>query len=164
MKHLVLFESFLNEETIKGEGGLSLNVQHEYITLKTPRGNYTASYSGAKASGELASIPGAFKALDNYVHNKEDKRSLLDRFKDLLKPSVMDKLVPGWDKPAPVDELSPGDKVKFKEAIFVKKYPDMYEVHSVKKTTVYLKVSRNTPQGTKVEIIGFPKYTLEKAK
>jgi hypothetical protein len=44
-----------------------LNVQHNYITLKLPTGNFTTSYGGAKCSGQLVKMKGAFEALDKYV-------------------------------------------------------------------------------------------------
>jgi hypothetical protein len=44
-----------------------INVQRSYITLKLPTGNFTNSYGGAKCSGQLVTMKGAFDALDKYV-------------------------------------------------------------------------------------------------
>ena len=52
-----------------------LNIQHNYITLKLPTGNFTTSYGGAKASGQLAKMPGAFQALDKYVQTAGKTKS-----------------------------------------------------------------------------------------
>jgi hypothetical protein len=49
---------------------LSLNVQHNYITLKTPNGNFTVSRSGYKATGKLASSDKAFKAILNFFDTR----------------------------------------------------------------------------------------------
>lgn len=48
---------------------LSLNEQHDYITLKTPNGNYTHSRFSSKASGKLAYHPTAFKNIFNKSRN-----------------------------------------------------------------------------------------------
>ena len=40
-------------EKSKHSPKLSLNVQHDYITLRTPNGNFTAGYSRFKASGGI---------------------------------------------------------------------------------------------------------------
>jgi hypothetical protein len=160
MKHVKLFETFINEETFKGEKGLSLNVQHDYITLKMPIGNYTYGRYGAKTSGQLVSMPGAFKAIDDYVYNKEDKRPLLDRFKELLKPKVMDKLVPGWDKPKVVN-ISVGDNVLFADDFMAKRYPDKYKVELIKGKFAYLKVPK---KGGGTETVGFQLHSVEKTK
>ena len=82
-----------------------LNIQHSYITLKLPTGNFTTSYSGAKASGQLAKMPGAFQALDRYVQTAGKTKSFGEAMNDLLDPALLDKLVPGWDKPIVADTL-----------------------------------------------------------
>ena len=55
---------------VKGTNGLSLNIQHDYITLRTPNGNYTTSWGGAKASGKLGSHKTAFNNIDKFVQEK----------------------------------------------------------------------------------------------
>ena len=167
MKHLKLFENFgeLNEETIKGPRGLSANIQHDYLTLKMPVGNYTAGRYGAKASGQLVTMKGAFEAIDKYVEDavKNDKKTYGDVFKELVsKPEILDKLVPGWDKPKEVI-IAKGDTVKMSEPAFAKKYPAEYEVIDVRKTNVFIKVPKKGST-TEFENIGFPKYALEPVK
>jgi hypothetical protein len=53
---------------IKGsEKTLTINAQHDYLTLRTPNGNYTSSWSGAKASGKLGTHPTAFNNIDKFI-------------------------------------------------------------------------------------------------
>src|SRR6185369_6891930 len=106
------------------KSGLSLNIQHDYITLRTPTGNYTSSYGGEKISGQLGMIPGAFTAINKYIdtETKVNKRNFGEVMNDLLDPKLMDRLAPGWDKPKTID-IAPTDKVKFSEGIIAKKYP-----------------------------------------
>jgi hypothetical protein len=136
-----------------------LNVQHSYITLKLPVGNFTTSYSGAKVSGQLVKIKGAFEALDNYVQTESKTRSVGDAMNDLLNVKLLNKLVPGWDKPIIADVFSPGENVSFKDGAFAKKYPGKYEVSSVKRKYTYLKI---TNKYGIVENIGFDSTELKK--
>lgn len=161
MKHLKLFENFsaVNEETVKGQRGLSLNIQHDFLTLKMPTGSFTVNRNGAKASGQLVSMKGAFEALDKYIHDKSKGSSFGDVMKEMVaKPEILDELVPGWDKPKEIT-LKPGDTVKMSEPAFAKKYPDEYKVKDVRKTNVFIEVPKKGGGG--VDIIGFPKYGLE---
>ena len=61
-----------------------LNVQHSYITLKLPTGNFTTSFGGAKVSGQLVKMKGAFEALDSYVRNASKTKSFGEAMNDLL--------------------------------------------------------------------------------
>ena len=160
MKHIKLFESFLNEETIKGPRGLSVNLQHDYLTLKTPVGNFTTGRSGAKASGQLTSIPGAFKAIDDYVENAvKNKKSYGEAFKDLLDPKLMDVLVPGWDKPKVVN-VADGDRVVFSDEYFKKQYPGEYNVKYVKGKYAYLELPDK--KSGEIRPVGVQLHTIEK--
>lgn len=65
---------------------LSINNQHDYMTLRTPNGNFTCSYGGAKASGKIAS---AFRALDTYINKeKPEGKTFGEHFQTLLDPKV----------------------------------------------------------------------------
>lgn len=141
---------------------VSLNIQHDYITLKLPVGNFTTSYGGAKASGELAGMKGAFAALDKYVQERMKNKTAGEAMQELTNPELLDQLVPGWDKPTVV-EVNAGDTVKFTESIFTKKYPSEYEVHSVKNKYAYLKVP-STREKSGFEVIGFAKHVLTVVK
>lgn len=112
-------------------------------------------------SGQLQSIPGAFKALDGYVQDtsKSTKRSFGEIMNDLTNPELMDKLAPGWDKPNVV-KLTPGKNAKFTEGTFIKKYPNSYLIKEVKTKYAFLEVPKKSG-GT--ETIGFPIYTLGNA-
>lgn len=136
-----------------------LNIQHNYITLKLPTGNFTTSYSGAKASGQLAKMPGAFTALDKYVQTATKTKSVGDAMNDLLNPTLLNKLVPGWDKPVIAETFIVGDGVVFKSGLFAKKYPDTYEVKGVKGKYTYISV---TNKAGKTEIVGFDSTELTK--
>lgn len=136
---------------------ITLNIQHDYITLKLPVGNFTTSYGGVKASGELITMEGAFKAIDNYIKNKAEGSNMNygDIMQELTNPVLMDQLVPGWDKPKVLD-IKAGDTVKFSQATFAKKYPLEYEVVQVKGKYAFCKI-------TEGKNIGFPLFALVKA-
>ena len=136
-----------------------LNIQHNYITLKLPTGNFTTSYSGAKASGQLAKMPGAFQALDRYVQTAGKTKSFGEAMNDLLNPALLDKLVPGWDKPIIAETFAAGDKVAFKSGLFAKKYPGTYEVRSQKGKYTYILVANKAGS---LESIGFDSTELAK--
>jgi hypothetical protein len=138
---------------------ITINVQHDYLTLKLPVGNFTTSYGGAKASGQLASMPGAFKALDSYVQEHAKKRTYKEVFDTLMNPELMDTLVPGWDNPKTLN-ASVGDTVKFTNPIFSKKYPGNYVVKSM--TPKYVNIT--VMEKGKPCLIGFPKHELELVK
>jgi len=144
----------------KTRAKITLNVQHDYITLKLPVGNFTKSYGGTKTSGQLVTMKGAFDAIDNYIKNKskETKKNFGEIMQELTNPDVMDALVPGWDQPKVV-VLAGGDTVKFSEPAYAKRYPASYPVAYVKGKYAYISVP-NKIGGT--ENIGFPLYSLEK--
>jgi len=129
-----------------------LNIQHNYITLKLPVGNFTTSYSGAKASGQLAKMPGAFNALDRYVQTATKTKSVGDAMNDLLNPTLLNQLVPGWDKPVIAETFIVGDQVVFKSGLFAKKYPGTYEVKGTKGKYTYITLTNKVG---KTEIVGF---------
>lgn len=77
-------------------GTLSLNIQHEFITLRTPNGNFTTSYSGAKTSGNMASVRGLVEKLDNYVQNFKGTKG--DAMRSLMDESKLAEFWPEWNK------------------------------------------------------------------
>jgi|LauGreDrversion4_2_1035121.scaffolds.fasta_scaffold90313_7 hypothetical protein len=136
-----------------------LNIQHSYITLKLPTGNFTTSYGGAKASGQLAKMPGAFQALDRYVQAAGKTKSFGEAMNDLLDPALLDKLVPGWDKPVIAETFVAGDKVAFKSGLFAKKYPGTYDVRSQKGKYTYIALPNKAGV---LESVGFDSVELAK--
>ena len=136
-----------------------LNIQHNYITLKLPTGNFTTSYSGTKASGQLAKMPGAFNALDRYVQTATKTKSVGDAMNDLLNPTLLNQLVPGWDKPVIAETFIVGDQVVFKSGLFAKKYPGTYEVKGTKGKYTYITLTNKVG---KTEIVGFDSTELTK--
>ena len=117
-----------------------LNIQRNYITLKLPTGNFTSSFSGSKASGQLVKMKGAFQALDKYVQTAIKTKSYGEAMNDLLNPTLLNKLVPGWDKPVVAETFTVGDKVSFKDGLFSKKYPGTYDVRLQKGKYTYITV------------------------
>lgn len=136
-----------------------LNIQHNYITLKLPTGNFTSSFGGAKVSGQLVKMKGAFEALDKYVQTTSKTKSFGEAMNDLLNPSLLNKLVPGWDKPVVAEVFTVGDKVTFKDAFFAKKYPGIYDVRLQKGKYTYITLVNKL--GVK-ESVGFDSTELTK--
>lgn len=133
--------------TVKGTNGLSLNIQHDYITLKTPNGNFTTSWGGAKASGQLAKNSKAFNALDKYVQTSDN---FGDAMKRLLDPTVLTSLWSDWNAEVKKNDFVPGDVVNFEaNSLFKKKYPNGGVVNSVSRVNVFIKLADRT------EICGF---------
>lgn len=121
---------------------LSLNVQHEYITLRTPNGNFTTSYAGARASGKLAAHPTAFKNLDKYCRDSDLNYQQI--METLLDPKVLSTLWNEWEEVQ--TKVSVGDKVTFENKLFLKKYPQAGKVYSVKRKTAFVEF----PNGEKI--------------
>ncbi len=112
----------------KSHKGLSLNVQFDYITLKTPNGNFTRSRYGSKSTGKLAAHPTAFRSIDNFI-NDQKGMNLQESMERLLDPSVLSKLFPGFDEAIP--QISVGDSVRYEGG--VKEFDGLVgEVKSVK--------------------------------
>jgi len=136
-----------------------LNIQRNYITLKLPVGNFTTSYNGAKASGQLVEMKGAFEALDKYVQTQSKKSTVGEAMSDLLNPTLLNKLVPGWNNPIVPDTYTQGDSVKFTSPAFAKRYPSTYEVVKTARKNVFLKMTNK--KGI-VEHVGVPNTSLTK--
>lgn len=142
--------------TIKGKNGLSLNVQHDYITLKTPNGNYTTSWGGARGTGKLAQDMKSFNDIDKYVETKRKTMNFLDVMKSLLDPKVLSSLWEGWNEEVKPNNFVITDKVKFIIPTFIKKYPNGGTVVKVAKKYVYIRLSDTN------EVIGFDYNTMIK--
>ena len=126
---------------VKGTNGLSLNIQDDYLTLRTPNGNYTASFSGAKASGKLASDKNAFQSIDKYVENAVKNSNYGDVMKTLLDPKLLTSLWPAWNEKIEPNLILVGDTVKFINSTFAKKYPNGYLVKKVARKNVFIQLS-----------------------
>jgi len=98
--------------TEKSKSGLSsLNLQHEYITLKCPNGNFTTSFGGITASGALASNKEAFDKLDAHVKNFTGNKG--DAMRSLLNEELLTTLWPDWNKKTTI-KIGIGDIVSIK--------------------------------------------------
>jgi hypothetical protein len=143
--------------TEKGPNGLSLNIQRDYITLKTPNGNYTSSWGGAKASGKLALDGKAFRNIDTYVETERKNRPMGEVMRSLLDPNLLTSLYPNWNEEVKKNDFVKTDKVKFsKDTIFSKKYPKGGVVVDVRKKNVFIRLIDTN------EVIGFDYQTLIK--
>ena len=141
----------------KGPMGLSLNLQHDYITLKTPNGNYTSSWGGAKASGKLALNGKAFRAIDVYVETERKTKNMGDVKESLLDPKVLTRLWPDWNEDVPKNDFTPTEKVKFiPDSMYAKKFPKGGVVTKVSRKNVFIRL-----EDTK-EVIGFDYTTLKR--
>lgn len=140
---------------VKGTKGLSLNIQHDYITLRTPNGNYTTSWSGAKASGKLAAHKTAFNNIDKFVQTKIKSISPLDAMKLLLEPNVLSSLWNEWNEEVKSNDFKVGENVLFNPtSLFAKKFPKGGTVKSVSRKNVFIHLL------DKNETIGFDYQTL----
>ena len=136
-----------------------LLVNHDYITLKLPTGNFTTSRSGAKVTGQLVNMGNAFNVLDNYIQTQAKTRTMFAAFNDLLNPKLLDKLVPNWNNPIIAENLVEGDFVKFTSTSFIKKYPNSYVVRYTKGKYTYILVPNKKGE---LESIGFYSTELKK--
>jgi hypothetical protein len=139
---------------IKGTNGLSINVQHDYITLRTPNGNFTTSWNGAKATGKLAKE--AFETIDKYVQEKMKTSTAGDAMEYLLDTKILSSLWKGWNQEIKPNLFILNDNVNFNEPLFIKKYPKGGVVVKVSKKTVYIRLTGTT------DVIGFDYQTLVK--
>jgi len=136
---------------------LSLNVQRDYITLRTPNGNYTTKWSGATGSGKLGMDNKAFNAIDNYVETQRKVKPLMDVMKELLTAKVMNKLWKNWNEAVPVNDFKAGEDVLFiSGSLFAKKYPKGGSVVKVARKNVFIKLN-NTG-----EVCGFNFQTMKR--
>jgi hypothetical protein len=109
---------------------LSLNVQYDYITLRTPNGNFTIGRNGEKAT----KMDGAsFDALCKYVRTSK-KKNLQDTMETLLNPKTLSKYFPNWDEEPKSYKI--GQKVKFTDPYVVKKFGSSATIVEVLRTNV----------------------------
>lgn len=134
-------------EKSKHSPKLSLNVQHDYITLRTPNGNFTAGYSRFKASGGITNE--SFTKLMKFVDPNGDLSGCIDNMRKLLNPKVLSKYFPDWDN-APVEpalvkvkkgQTAEVDLSKIKDVRNLKSIKTGYAVRGKVKGTV-LKVTK----------------------
>lgn len=91
---------------------LKLNEQYDYITLKTPNGNFTMNRNGFKASGEIPMD--VFNKLTKYVNNFKGTPG--EAMKSLLDEKIMASIWPDFNKVTTYD-------FKVGETVVVKDYP-----------------------------------------
>jgi hypothetical protein len=136
----------------KTHKGLSLNVQYDYITLKTPNGNFTRSRYGSKSTGKMAAHPTAFRSIDNFIDN-ENSTTLQASMERLLDPKTISKLFPEFDEEVP--QFSVGDTARYTGGH--KEFAGLVgEVKKVKIKNVFILFPGRT------SAIGFDKSFVEK--
>jgi len=139
---------------------LSLNIQRDYITLRTPNGNYTNSWGGAKASGKLAMHKTAFTNIDKFVMSESKLSSFGDAMNKLTDGAVLSTLWSEWDEVVAVNDFKATDKVVFtSDTMFSKKYPSGGVVRSVSRKNVFITLSDGKDAG---QTIGFDYQILER--
>lgn len=116
---------------------LSLNVQFDYITLRTPNGTFTTGRNGLKATGLLINHFDAFrKAYDKAMsEHAATVKSVMEKFTD---EDFIASIWPEWNKVNTIN-IDAGDTVILTEPIFLKKYPNAGTVTEVKKKYAYVK-------------------------
>lgn len=114
---------------------VSLNIQHDYITLRTPNGNFTSSWSGYKATGKLA------KHFDKFVDfMKKSNLKKGEAMAELAKEETLNQLFSGWDEIHTID-YKVGEMVVFSDRAFRAKYPSAYEVLEIKGKSAVIRVN-----------------------
>lgn len=146
-------------KTLTVKSKLSINVQHDYITLRTPNGNYTTSWGGSKSSGKLASHRTAFNNIDKYVQKEMKTSKLIDVMTNLTIPSVLSTLWSEWNEVVTVNDFEPTQRVVFTNDFFIKRYPNGGVVQSVSRKNVYIKLVDGKYAG---QTIGFDYQTLKR--
>lgn len=95
---------------------LSLNVQHDYITLRTPNGNFTVNRYGTKAT---VMDKESFGRLNEFVNSRPDL-SYTQIMEMLLDPNVLSGLYPNWDEEK--RSFKAGDTVDFTNPLVTKDF------------------------------------------
>jgi len=116
--------------TVKSK--LTLNVQHDFITLRAPHGTFTVNRNGAKASGVFTTGL-AFEMMDRYVHAADN---LLEGMKKLTDERFLSTLAPGWDIEA--EDVEAGDTVVCTHPVLLKNHPGEGDVEYVKKKYAFV--------------------------
>lgn len=91
---------------------LSVNEQHEYITLRTPNGNFTTSYSGYKATGGIDQV--TFNKLVKFLETGTG--SVGKKMEKLLNPTTLSKYFPNWDSAPKKPSYKKGDTITINES------------------------------------------------
>lgn len=135
---------------------LSLNVQFDYITLKTPNGTFTSGRSGLKSTGRLAEVfDKIVKAYDLEMKKKGATiMTVMEKFTDEY---FMSDLWPEWNKEH-INEITGGCTIEFTHPAFTKKYPGKGLVTEIKKKYAYVKFP-NEPRP-----IGFDMIYMKKVQ
>lgn len=129
---------------------LSLNVQYDYITLRTPNGNFTIGRNGEKAT----KMDGAsFDALCKYVRTSK-KKTLQDTMESLLNPKTLSKYFPNWEEEKSSKSYKVGQKVKFTNPQIVKRFGSSATIVEVLRSNVVVQFTNKQRVKLNPELIG----------
>lgn len=94
---------------------LTLNEQHDFITLRTPNGNYTSNRYGYKCSGRLCYYPNAIKNINNFINNEIKKPGATygQIMRMLTNEKTLTTLWPEWNEK--IEKFKINDRVNLSE-------------------------------------------------
>lgn len=133
----------------KAKKTLSINTQYDYITMKTPNGNFTANRSGYKATGQLAKDAESFNRICRFIDAETKGSNTGSAMNQLLNPSIMAKLFPGYDKIVVLPDFKVGARAKY-----IGDYQKYQGLEGVIKevTSKYVRINMGA-----IGTVGFPK-------
>ena len=97
---------------------LSLNIQHEYITLRMPNGSFTYGFSRIKATGGVGEE--SFDRLIGFM--EEGTGNPLSKMKELLQPEILGSLCPEWSLSPSEHGFKKGDRVIVDDPLVLREY------------------------------------------
>lgn len=119
--------------TIKSQfsNKLSLNVQYDYLTLRTPNGNFTVNRYGTKCTKMDSK---SFDLLTKYVNASLGKMNYQEIMESLLNPTTLSKYFPNWD--AEPKSFKVGQDVTFTNPQIVKRFGSSATIVEVLRSNV----------------------------
>lgn len=132
---------------------LKLDVRHDWISLKTPNGNFTVSRNGVKATGQLAVH---FDAINKRFKQLLEGSTTGEAMAKLATPEEMNVLFPDWNKVV-LFELAIGDKAKIIDEYYAAKYPEVGVITKIDRKNCSIKFPSQSGN------ISFPKSYIGEA-
>ncbi len=129
---------------------LSLNVQHDYLTLRTPNGNFTVGRYGTKSTKMDAD---SHEKLTKYVRTSK-KKTLQDTMESLLNPKTLSKYFPNWEVEKSSKSYKVGQKVKFTHPQIVKRFGSAGTIVEVLRSNVVVQFTNKQRVTLNPELIG----------
>lgn len=98
---------------------LSVITNHDYLSLVTPKGRFTAGRYGYKGSGNVTG--NVFDSFVNHVERERKTKNLGQVFSEMLDGELLETIWPNWNV-AEVNPFKVDDLVRFTDARGRKKY------------------------------------------